>query len=90
MTKTKLIFPALYFEVTNIERPKSVWVKNLHAKVGDQLAVGCILDTTRKYATYLNITNMSDPGRSTIVITQEQFFNQFAGMINGAFSLTEL
>lgn len=90
MISTKLNFPGLDFEVTNIIRPKSVWVKDLNAKVGDRLNIGCILYYTRKYATYLIVTNMSDPKRPEVAITQEQFFNQFAGQVNGAFDLTEL
>lgn len=71
----KLHFAGTIITINKILKPKSKHIEYLKAREGDKFALNLILGDNRRYATYINITNISHPDRPSKTFTQMEFFN---------------
>lgn len=71
----KIHFAGVNLKVRDILNPKSKHVGYLKANKGDIFALNCIMGDNRRYATYINVTNISHPDRPSKTFSQMEFFN---------------
>lgn len=73
-----ITFTGVNAKVIDIKTPKSIYVKDLHAKIGDTFALECILSFTTNKATQVKVINITHKDNPSVLIPQNQFFSTFS------------